>query len=42
LNFFFQNYPHTPRSVCHDSTTSMSPAPRHMCKYYDSCVETVD
>ena len=40
--FFTQNYLHIPRTVCHASTTGMSPAPPHMYKYHDSCVDTVD
>jgi hypothetical protein len=31
--FFFQNYRHTPRTVCHASTTGMSPTPPHMCLF---------
>ncbi len=43
LNYFLPKIIHIPpRSVCHASTTGMSPAPRHMCKYHDSCVDTVD
>ena len=43
FELFFSKIIHIPpRSVCHASTTSMSSAPPHMCKYHDSCVDTVD
>ena len=43
LNYFLPKIISIPsRSVCHASTTGMSPATRHICKYHDWCVDTVD